>query len=293
MGNSVNSKNQVFYDDFIKELNSQGLKTTNINQGKEANFSTYGFALSEDLRNQIVDSFDNERDYQIQSDIAGLFKGSGTNFLNSSNFIASCQSLGYKVSLSYVSTSYISDYKNGNFSNSVGQGHIGVYTISDGMGGEITLADANGNGGLEIEEVFMNDILTEVVKDISVTPGLNATHGSSSGSGLGENGEEKVTQDEFNGRVEALFKAGLSEDQAVSTVQIETGSDTFDYTGIFIDQFEKEEAKAEKEEAKAKKEEEKAKAEEAKAKDDDTKTKEQKAEEEKAAAKRELELLFR
>ena len=45
------------------------------------------------------------------------------------------------------------------------------YTIENislnGKGGEIVIADANGNGALEIEEVFMNKILTDVAGEFT------------------------------------------------------------------------------------------------------------------------------
>ena len=175
--------------------------------------------------------------------------------MNQKSFISGCKSLGYEVKVEYVKTSYISDYKAGNFSNSVGTGSIAVYTISDGMGGEIKIADANGNGGLETEELFMNNILGDVMKDISIPTNNNVaaqsvSPSSNSAQSVFENKnatntietkkEEKVSQDEFNNKVEEYLKKGYSEQIAILKAKTELNVMAMMYTGT----METEEAKA-------------------------------------------------
>lgn len=229
---STTTNTQMNYNDFLNKLQSQGLKTT-YTEANEANFSTYGNALSDSLKSQIMDSFDRDEDYEIQANIAGLFKGKGSNFMDSDSFMAGCQSLGYSVNVEYQSTSYISDYKAGNYSNSVSNGAIAVYTISDGHGGEIKIADANGNGGLETEEVFMNNILGDVMKDISIptnASGASATS-SSSASDSDNKAEEKVSQADYNEKVEEYLERGFSENLAKNLANSELDVFNMIYTG--------------------------------------------------------------
>ncbi len=234
--------NTINYNDFLSELQAQGLKTTYTSE-KEADFSDYGNALSADLKAQIADSFDNERDYQMQAEIAGLYKGKGSNFMNSQSFISGCKGLGYDVKVQYVKTSYISDYKAGNFSNSVTNGAIAVYTISDGMGGEIKIADANGNGGLETEELFMNNILGDVMKDINIPTNSVSTSSSESSTegninilNTNNNQDKKITQEDFNTKVEKYLNRGFSKEMAIIKAKIELNIMSMNYTGSYNDE---------------------------------------------------------
>lgn len=230
---STTTNTRMNYNDFLNKLQSQGLKTTST-EANEANFSTYGNALSDSLKSQIMDSFDRDEDYEIQANIAGLFKGKGSNFMDSDSFMAGCQNLGYTVNVEYQSTSYISDYKAGNYSNSVSNGAIAVYTISDGHGGEIKIADANGNGGLETEEVFMNNILGDVMKDISIPTNASGASGASTASSASDSdnkAEEKVTQADYNEKVEEYLERGFSENLAKNLANSDLDVFNMIYTG--------------------------------------------------------------
>ncbi len=173
------------YDDWTQTLNDRGLKTTKVGQN-EANFSNYGEALSDELKNEIINSFDCEQDYELQAKLAGLF--SNTNYMDMASIKKACKELGINVSIDYTATSYIVDNKKGgqyaNNKTDAVNGHISVYTFTDANGGEIKIADANGNGALETEELFMNEILTGVASDveISVIDGFMGSMGGSSGS---------------------------------------------------------------------------------------------------------------
>lgn len=182
------------YDDWTESLHARGIKTTSLG-ANEANFANYGAALSDDLKNEILNSFDCEADYKLQAQIAGIF--SGTNVVQSGDIVSACKKLGIDVSIEYQKTSYIVDNKKGgqyanNKTNAI-NGSIAVYTFSDGNGGEIKIADANGNGALETEEIFMNEILSGVASDVEInfTDGLIG-HGNSgggiNGKGLSEMG---------------------------------------------------------------------------------------------------------
>ncbi len=225
----------ISYKEFEERLHQAGIKTTNINEGKEANFADYGNALSDDLKQQIIDSFDCEQDYQLQSMIADLYNDN-KSVLQAGEFKSACEAMGLKVNVSYQKTTYISDYKAGNFDNSVGTGSIAVYTISDGMGGEIKIADANGNGALESEEIFMNQILGDINYEISVQQGTSVgALGVSSGSGI-ENSKEKekeVSQMDFNAEVEKFIRQGFKKDEAVQNARYALGADDMSYSGAF------------------------------------------------------------
>lgn len=256
------------YDQFVEEMHNAGIKTTHINNG-EANFADYGNALSDDLKQQIMDSFDCQQDYELQSLIAGVYADSGRSVLQSGQFISACKSLGLSVNVEYQKTSYIPDYKAGNFSNSVREGGaIAVYTISDGMGGEIVVADANGNAALESEELFMNQILGDINYEISATKGAGATlySGSSSGSGNGVSGADKaennlfgnkekaeeVEQKDYNKLVEKYLSNGASMDEAVRKADKELGVDNMTYSGSMEEKVKQDVEKTAKEAAEEK-----------------------------------------
>jgi len=177
------------YDEWIESLHARGLNTTHINNG-EANFSDYGNALSTDLQQRILNSFDNDQDYVLQQTLAALFTDG--NFENQGDIYAKCKALGISVSCEYVATTYIVDNKAAGFNKDhATNGHIAVYTFSDGKGGEIVIADANGNGGLETEELFANEILSGIASDLKADASKNV-HGSfsSSGGGRGDIGAQ-------------------------------------------------------------------------------------------------------
>ena len=244
------------YDDFKKYMEDSGLKTTTIHeQWGEANFFDYGAALSDELQDMIcnpnkynldasddaTDGFD-ENDKQLQAEIAALFKNK--NVMQRGDFVATLKSMGYEVSVSYVKTSYISDNKaDGHYDTDVRNGNIGVYTISDGKGGDLIIADANGNGALEVEEVMMNHILdgvnADVMADIKARQGINGVSGSSSSSGndavKATEKEEEVSQIEFNNIVEKYLEKGYGESLAenLANNDLDIALHGMQYTGTF------------------------------------------------------------
>lgn len=229
------------YDAWAAEKEEQGLRLTRLGKN-EADFSLYMNSLSDELKNEITDSFDCEEDYELQAEIAAAFKNNNTNFLHRSDIAALCKQNGWKLERVSYSTSYIPDYKAGNFSNSVNEhGRINVYTISDGKGGSIMIADANGNGGLEIEEVYGNELLNGVVSDIQ--PGTSSYVKGHKDVVRGENGEViedpnaedtnngKISQEFFNSEVEELIEAGYSRSSAISKAKDQLKVTDLSYTG--------------------------------------------------------------
>ncbi len=230
------------YDIWAQEKREElGLKLTNIG-AKEADFSLYMNTLSEDLKNEISDSFDCQEDLDLQAEIAAAYKANGTNFLHRSDIAALCKKNGWKLECESYSTSYIPDYKAGNFSNSIKQnGRISVYTISDGNGGSIMIADANGNGGLEIEEVYGNELLNGIVSDIQ--PGTSdfkkgiqdVTRDANGDVEKDPNAEDanngKVSQAFFNAEVEEYINLGYSRNSAIQKAKDELKVTDLSYTG--------------------------------------------------------------
>lgn len=171
MVNSVSGN----YNDWITSLNSRGIKTTSLGKN-EANFADYTNALSESLKQEIMASFDCDADYDLQAKLASLYS---SNVEQSGNIVSAAKQAGIQVSVQYVNTSYIVDNKKGGqYANnkSATNGSIAVYTFKDANGGEIKIADANGNGALETEELFMNELLSGVVSDISAPSGSGVSN---------------------------------------------------------------------------------------------------------------------
>lgn len=227
------------YEEIIASLNAAGVKTTHINKGKEADFEDYGNALSTEVKNLIMNSFDNERDYEMQKKIAGFF--TSTNNLQHKDFKAACKQLGYTVEVSNIKTQYISDYKGGNFSNSISTAHLTMFTISDGMGGEIVIIDDNGNGAIESEELFMNQILGDINLELGQV-GAAVVNGSHGGSGSGNivggvEKEDAVSQEDFNNKVEEYLNSSnnITVREAERKAKISLKDNSLSYTGSMED----------------------------------------------------------
>lgn len=239
------------YDQFVTEMHNAGIKTTHINEG-EANFADYGNALSDEVKALVMDSYDCDADYDLQAKIAGIYADAGTNVLKSAQFINACRSLNLEVKVERIATDYIPDWKAGNKNNVIREGGtIGIYTISDGMGGEIVIADANGNAALETEELFMNQILGDINYEISATKGVGAKIDYSSGNydaAVAENGlfgknADEITNEEYNTVVEKYYAQFNDIDEAIRRADIETNnfSGKLSYTGSITNEEEKDE----------------------------------------------------
>lgn len=247
---TVNNVGQKTYDEFVQELQQKGYRTTSLG-ANETNFEQYGNALSDSLKQQIMDSFDCEQDYELQAQIASLYN-SNQSVITSGNFVNALKNMGLNVNVAYQQTSYISDYKAGNFSGAEGNGAIAIYTISDGNGGEIKIADANGNGALEVEEIFMNQILGDITHEITTSSGTTnagaVTEASNStfdtkteiDDKKEEEQEKEVSQDDFNKCVEESLKSGTSLFLATTLAEIDLGVSNMTYTGTYLEEMEEE-----------------------------------------------------
>lgn len=235
----------IGYTEFVDQLNAAGNKTTRLGKG-EADFSDYGNALSDELKSMITDSFDNEQDYVLQSEIASLYQQYGRSVMQRGEFVEMLKRNGYSVQTSYVKSSYIPDNKaDGHYDTDISSASIGVYTISDGKGGEIVIADANGNGALEIEEVFMNQILNDIAVDVNKisSADVSAAQFSSGASnsvssndaifGVQETEENEVSQDKFNSKVEHYLEMGLTLNLAEANAAAMLNATGMSYTGSF------------------------------------------------------------
>ena len=172
------------YEAFISKLQAAGLKTTGLREG-EVNFAEYAAALSDEVKAEIINSFDCEADYILQQEIAALFRGD--NDMKNSDFISALKAAGYEVERGSVKTSYIIDDKK-SAAEGGGQltdGAITMITIKDPQtGAEIKIVDSNGNAAIEVEEIFMNELLTGISSQIDTSnfQRFNGIHiGASSG----------------------------------------------------------------------------------------------------------------
>ena len=151
-------------------LNEHGItKQTSINEAAgEATYVDYAGGLGEDLKNAVLNGGFGENDgwddaeIAIRENIASLYKqGAGKSNFQTKDLIAMVEEMGYSVDSTYMKTSYISDNKaDGKYDTDVKSGSINVLTITDKDGNNIVIADANGNAAIEVEEVFLNEIIT-------------------------------------------------------------------------------------------------------------------------------------
>jgi len=163
------------YKEWIAEKQAMGLRTTHMRNDNEVNFAEYAAALSEELKAELASYFEDgaiNRDEAIkaQQEIAGLYKND--NSLYYADFIKAVRALGYDISTESVNTSYITDDKKsaakggGTFNE---HGRVTVYTIKNKEGEVLfKVADSNGNAEVELEEVFLNELITGVSNQIDV-----------------------------------------------------------------------------------------------------------------------------
>lgn len=200
------------YNEWVASLNARGIKTTRLGKG-EANFADYTKALSDNLKQEIAASFDNAADYDLQSKLASLL--GGKNLMQSKDIKKLLNGTGISYSVRYVKTSYIVDNKaDGHYDKDIKNGSVAVYTFKDSKGGEIKIADANGNGALESEELFMNEILSGVVSDIKT---------GSSGGASANNANVQATQNNMQNQMNTLLaqmEAQIAEQQKMIEEQI-------------------------------------------------------------------------
>lgn len=160
---------QQGYDEFVAKLQSAGLKTTGLRNG-EVNFAEYAAALSDEVKQEILDSFDCEADYILQQEIAGIF--TGDNDIKNADFASALRKAGYEVERESVRTSYIIDDKKdaAHHGGEYTTGAITMFTIRDPeTGAEIKIVDSNGNGAIEVEELFMNELLSGIATQIDTS----------------------------------------------------------------------------------------------------------------------------
>lgn len=159
------------YEEFLQSIKARGLNTTSLGNG-EANFADYANALSSDLKEELLQSIGDEAgDAQLQSKVADLF--GGKSVMQSAEIISAAKAAGLSCSVEYKSTSYIIDNKqDGHYDKDITNGAIAIYTFSDGNS-TIKIADANGNGALEAEEIYLNEILSGVTNSIGATTSQN------------------------------------------------------------------------------------------------------------------------
>lgn len=167
------------YDEFLQSIKARGLGTTALGNG-EANFADYANALSSELKEELLQSVGDEAgDAELQSKVAALF--GGKSVMQSNEIISAARSAGLQCSVEYRSTSYIVDNKfDGHYDKDVTSGSIAIYTFSDGNS-TIKIADANGNGALEAEEIFLNEILGDVTNSIGVSSSENGAQATQDG----------------------------------------------------------------------------------------------------------------
>ncbi|GBF22975.1 hypothetical protein tpqmel_0379 [Candidatus Gastranaerophilus sp. (ex Termes propinquus)] len=152
------------YNDWVANLQSRGFRTTSLS-GNEANFSDYGNALSDNLKAQVMQNGQNK---ELQAKVAALF--GGKSVLQYGELESKCRQMGLTYSLKYEKTSYIADEKSVGTKGAkkVTSGSVGIITITCPTSGQkMTIVDSNGNAAIEIEEVFLNEILSGVTSDIA------------------------------------------------------------------------------------------------------------------------------
>lgn len=158
-------------------LNEHGItKQTGINEAAgEATYVDYAGAIqNQELIGAVLnggfgetDGYD-ENELAMKENIANIYKSLGSSVIQTNDLVAMIRSMGYEVEWGHVTTQYMVDDKgNGaDYRKQINTAGLSVLTITDKDGNDIVIADANGNAAIEIEEVFLDEILTGAVNAI-------------------------------------------------------------------------------------------------------------------------------
>lgn len=158
------------YDYFVQKLKAQGLKETNLGED-EANFAKYFNALDPNIVKTLGG------DNSVRNKVAELFKRSNRSNIDIDKLMADCKASGINVKRDWISdTKHLADEK------SAGKDHMagGLTILTFEYGGKtFKVADANGNGVLETEELMFNDMLGGITSDLGAMAG-----GATSSNGI-------------------------------------------------------------------------------------------------------------
>ena len=125
--------------------------------------------------------------------------------------------MGLNVQSDWVSTSYLVDAKatGGGQAGLNQNGAITVLTIVDpSTGAEIKIADTNGNGAIEIEELFMNELLSGISKTIDTSNFKAAIRGTTISSVEDARAEAEKLKEEESKKEEDNRKTISSSDKS-------------------------------------------------------------------------------
>lgn len=165
--NSYSSGSTVGLSGNLKDSYSSSMK----HKGKGYDsFQKYFNDLSSNIKNECLASFDTQADFAMQKTIAETLFSGGKTAVNINELQSKLAAKGITVSTEYKSATYrVDEYASGG-DGYVTNGAITVMTFKDKNGGEIKIADANGNAALETDELFMNELLGGVTADIGNLP---------------------------------------------------------------------------------------------------------------------------
>ena len=123
-------------------------------------------SLDDSIKQELISSFDCEADYQLQKDIAAYF-GSRTG-INNHDLNGTININGKTIQVTSKKSEVAVDFYNE--TSGMNHGAIDIFTFTDpSTGAEIKIADANGNGVIETEELFFNELLTDINTEIMNT----------------------------------------------------------------------------------------------------------------------------
>lgn len=123
-------------------------------------------SLDDSIKQELISSFDCEADYQLQKDIAAYF-GSRTG-INNHDLNGTININGKTIQVTSKKSEVAVDFYNE--TNGMNHGAIDIFTFTDpSTGAEIKIADANGNGVIETEELFFNELLSDINTEIMNT----------------------------------------------------------------------------------------------------------------------------
>ena len=243
----INEKDRAWRD----EKEAMGLKTTNINyQYGETTFAEYFAALDPEVQKMLTSYFEEGAANKAEaekaiSEIAGIFQN--TNVVKNQTFVNAVRALGYDVEWGSVETDYIIDFKNKKAGGGSlrKDGHITMLTIKNKDGEELfKMVDANGNGSIEMEELFFNEFLTGISSQIDkelMVSGLKAIqsvgYGSevdvdttaqqsgndasdSNSSGNNADGKSAITIGQIKQLLNSKTEAGKSVEQAAAEIKM-------------------------------------------------------------------------
>lgn len=190
----MTSVEKINYNEWTASMRERG-----FNHLRNDDFSTYKASLDQGIQDLVLKNNEGgytDADKELQAKVGSIFESNGTNQLDDDALVSTLNANGFEVTKEWHNgVSHTVDNLSGTSeAGTVKTDGIYVITVKDPQtGAEIRIADTNGNGAIELEEVFFNEILAGVASNVdasnlNMVTSFNPAMQAAAGNGGGDSG---------------------------------------------------------------------------------------------------------